>query len=138
MTDSIQHSPLNAESLEVSLTVADLRKSVDWYVSTLGFDVDRQHERSGTLVAVSLKAGNVRILLGQDDGSKGADRVKGEGFSFQITTRQDIDALARRAVDAGATLDTPPVDLFPGKRVFRLRDPDGFRIAVSSDPNQPR
>jgi hypothetical protein len=30
----------------------------------------------------------VRILLNQDDGAKGFDRVKGEGFSLMFTTAQ--------------------------------------------------
>ena len=33
------------------------------------------------------------------------NRVKGEGFSLQITTTQDIDALASNAKRAGAALD---------------------------------
>jgi uncharacterized glyoxalase superfamily protein PhnB len=78
-----------------------------------------------------LSAGAVHILLGQDDGAKGADRAKGAGFSVQVTTRQDIDAIAERARRAGATFDTQPQELM-GARVFRLRDPDGFRLVVSA------
>ena len=123
-----------AKSLEVSLTAADLMTSVDWYCGVLGFTVHKRYERGAVLMAVALQAGSVRILLTQDDGSKGRERVKGDGFSFQLTTDEDIDALADRARQAGVVLDTEPVDLFPGKRVFRLRDPNGFRIAISSDP----
>jgi uncharacterized glyoxalase superfamily protein PhnB len=122
---------LTAQSLEASLTVADLRHSMAWYRDALGFTVDREHARDGRLLAVSLRAGSVRILLTQDDGSKGTDRVKGEGFSLQITTAQSIDAIATRAKQAGASLDTEPFDAF-GARAFRLRDPDGFRLVVSS------
>ena len=122
---------LIAQSLEVSLTVADARRSTTWYRDTLGFSVDREFERDGKLRAVSLRAGAVRILLSQDDGSKGTDRIKGEGFSIQITTAQSIDDIAARAKKAGAVLGSEPTDAF-GARVFRLRDPDGFRIVVSS------
>lgn len=69
-----------------------------------------EHERNGKLVAVSIRAGSVRILLGQDDGAKGWDRVKGEGFSMQITTEDDIDELANRIKAAGGVLDMEPVD----------------------------
>lgn len=123
--------PLEAESLDASLTVADVRRSADWYRDVLGFVVTREFERGGRVFAVSLRAGAVRILVTQDDGAKGIDRPKGEGFSLQITTRQDIDAIARRARSAGAALDTEPADAW-GVRVFRLRDPDGFRLVVSS------
>ena len=122
---------LVAQSLDASLTVADIRLSLAWYLNVLRFTVDREFEREGRLFAVSLRAGAIRILLTQDDGSKGVDRVKGLGFSLQITTAQDIDVLASNAKHAGAVLDTEPTDAF-GARVFRLRDPDGFRWVVSS------
>src|SRR5205823_9287802 len=64
--------------LSPSLTVKDLEKSLAWYQDVVGFTVDRKHERDGKLRAVSLRAGAVRLLIGQDDGAKGWDRVKGE------------------------------------------------------------
>jgi uncharacterized glyoxalase superfamily protein PhnB len=128
--------PLSAQSLEASLTVADLRHSVEWYRDVLGFAIDREFERGGRLIATALRAGIVRILLTQDDGAKGLDRARGEGFSLQLTTAQDIDILAARAKQAGARLETEPTD-FMGARAFRLRDPDGFRWTISS-PREPK
>jgi uncharacterized glyoxalase superfamily protein PhnB len=116
-----------------SLTVKDIRKSLAWYRDVVGFIVDEEYEREGKLMAVSLKAGSVQILLSQDDGAKGADRVKGEGFSLQITTAQSIDELAKRVTDQGGKLESEPVDTPWGARVFRLKDPDGFKFVVSSE-----
>lgn len=123
---------LQADSLEASLTVKNLDDSVTWYCEALGFRVDRRHEREGRVIAVSLQAGAVRILLTQDDGAKGLERAKGEGLSLQLTTRQGADDLARRARDHGAVLDTEPTTMPWGVRIFRLRDPDGFRWTISS------
>ncbi len=123
---------LQGESLEASLTVADLEKSATWYTSVLGFALDRRHEREGRVFAVSLKAGSVRLLLTQEDGAKGLSRAKGEGMSLQITTRQSADALAESIKTHGVTLDTEPVTFPHGARAFRLRDPDGFRFTISS------
>ncbi len=131
--DRPEPEPFRARRLEVSLTVQDLARSVAWYRDVIGFTVDRQHEREGTLIAVSLAAGDVRILLNRDNGARGSDRVKGEGFSFHLTTAQNIDAIAARITAAGQTLDTPPTDMPGGSRGFRVRDPDGFRFAVSSE-----
>lgn len=131
MTNETATQPLVAQSLQASLTVGDVRRSVDWYRDVLGFSIDQEHERDGKLIAVSLRAGTVRILLTQEDGARGADRIKGLGFSLQFTTAQDIDALAAHAKNAGASLDTEPMDAWGG-RVFRLRDPDGFRLVFSS------
>jgi uncharacterized glyoxalase superfamily protein PhnB len=123
---------LQGDSLDASLTVKNLEASTTWYTTILGFMVDRRHERGGKLIAVSLKAGAVRILLTQDDGSKGLDRAKGEGFSLQITTRQNADELAAGIKAQGVTLDTEPVTAPHGPRIFRVRDPDGFRFTISS------
>lgn len=124
------HPPLVAQDLGASLTTADVNRSRDWYRDVLGFDVDREFRRDDKLFAVSLRAGHVRILVTQDDGAQG-DRVKGLGFSLQITTSQDINAIADHAKRAGAVLDSEPADAW-GMRVFRLRDPDGFRLVISS------
>ena len=124
---------LRASELSASLTVKDLAKSLAWYRDVLGFTVDRQHEREGKLVAVSLKAGLVRLLINQDDGALGLDRVKGEGFSLQITTGQSVDAIASRIKAAGGTLGSEPADMPWGVRSFRVKDPDGFKLVFSSE-----
>ena len=123
---------LQGESLGASLTVRDLEQSATWYVKVLGFSEDRRHEREGRLIAVSLQAGVVRILLTQDDGAKGLDRAKGDGLSLQITTKQNADTLAGMVKNERWPLDTEPVTMPHGARVFRLRDPDGFRITISA------
>jgi uncharacterized glyoxalase superfamily protein PhnB len=120
-------------ALSASLTVNDLQKSLAWYTGVAAFTIDQKHEREGKLVAVSLKAGDVRLLIGQDNGAKGWDRPKGEGFSLYITTTQDVDALARRIKERGGTLDSEPADMPWGARVFGVRDPDGFKLVIASE-----
>ena len=82
--------------------------------------------------AVSLRAGNARIVIGQDDGAKGFDRVKSEGFSLYLTTRQDIDALARQVKQRGGQPVSEPETTPWGTRLFRVKDLDGFGFAISS------
>jgi catechol 2,3-dioxygenase-like lactoylglutathione lyase family enzyme len=91
------NEPFTATGLSASLTVDDLAASTAWYRDVLGFTVEREFERDGTPFAARLRAGSVAMLLTQDNGAKGAGRAKGEGFSLQLTTTQDIDALAARA-----------------------------------------
>jgi uncharacterized glyoxalase superfamily protein PhnB len=115
-----------------SLTVRDLAKSVAWYQDVLGFAVGERHQHEGRVVAVSLKAGRVEILLNQDDGAKGWDRQKGEGLSLQFTTMQSVDALAERVKAGGGTLQSEPADMPWGARAFRVADPDGFKLVFST------
>lgn len=127
-----QPESFRGRDLSASITATDLQKSLAWYRDVVGFTVQQEHEREGKVVAVSLVAGGVRLVLGQDDGAKGWDRVKGEGMSFMITTAQDVDELAAGIKERGGTLEAEPSDMPWGPRLFRLRDPDGFRIAISS------
>lgn len=122
-----------ARTLSVSLTVRDLQKSLEWYHDVVGFAVDRKYEREGKLYAVALRAGEVRLLIGQDDELRGQHAVKGEGFSLQITTDQNVDEIANRIKAHGGTVASEPADMPWGARVFRLLDPDGFKLAISSD-----
>lgn len=122
----------HARELTASLTVADIAKSLAWYRDVVGFAVEREHEREGVLRAVSLRAGEVRLLIGQDDGARGHDRAKGEGFSLMLTTAQDVDEIARRIRERGGALASEPADTPWGMRAFRLVDPDGFRLVISS------
>jgi lactoylglutathione lyase len=121
-----------ASTVSPSLTVNDLEQSRSWYCDMVGFTVARNYEREGKLMAVALKAGDVEMLLTQDDGAKGLDRAKGEGFSLMFTTSQNIDDLANGIKARGGTLTTEPVDAPWGARVFRLQDPNGFKLVISS------
>jgi uncharacterized glyoxalase superfamily protein PhnB len=121
-----------ATDLNSSLTVADIHKSMAWYRDVIGFEVQQQHERDGQLRAVALKAGSVRIMINQEDGAKGWDRTKGEGFSLQFMTEDNLDEMAAKIKASGSTLDREPADMPWGVRMFRMRDPDGFKLVFSS------
>jgi uncharacterized glyoxalase superfamily protein PhnB len=114
----------------VSITVKDIQKSAAWYQQVVGFGIERTVDREGKLQIVGLKAGEARINLNQDDGAKGWDRTKALGFSINIWTTEDVDAIANRIKTSGGKLDSEPVDAPWGARFFRLTDPDGFKLAI--------
>jgi uncharacterized glyoxalase superfamily protein PhnB len=119
-----------ARTLSASLTVKDIQKSLTWYRDKVGFSVEQKFERDGKLRAVSLKVGDVRVLISQEEPGSGWDRVKGAGFTLQFTTAQDIDLLAQAIKARGGTVELEPADA-SGGRALRLRDPDGFRLVIS-------
>ena len=116
-----------------SLTVNDLARSLAWYQGVLGCAVDERWEQDGKLMGVSLKAGDVTFMIGQDDWKKGRDRKKGEGFRLYFTTKRDLDSLARGIKTRGGKLDSEPADTPWGSRDFSLTDPDGFKITIGAD-----
>ena len=124
---------LDGSSLVAALTMKDINKSLAWYRDVFGFTVVEEYKSAeGQLRGAALRAGSVRILINQDDGARGWNRVKGQGFALQLVTSQNIDEVAQRIKDAGGTLAMEPTDMPWGARIFRIEDADGFRWSVST------
>lgn len=132
MTDTA--STLNATTLGCSITCKELETSLRFYRDILGFTVDMTFEHEGKLAGAVISAGAIRIVLNQDDGKLGWDRIKGQGFYLQINVAgaADVDAAAARIKAAGGTLLSEPEDRPWGARMFQFKDPDGFKLGVST------
>jgi catechol 2,3-dioxygenase-like lactoylglutathione lyase family enzyme len=118
---------LRLRSIEPSLTVNDLERSLRFYADVLGFFVGERWIDAGVLRGATLKAGACQLGLSQDDWSKGRDRKKGEGISLWLKTAQNLDKLAARIKGAGGVADGPTKESWGG-RSLSVYDPDGFRI----------
>ena len=125
---------LNATALGCSLTCKEVETSIAFYRDVLGFSVDMTFENEGKLAGAVISAGGIRIVLNQDDGKLGWDRIKGQGFYLQlgVAGAADVDAAAARIKAAGGTLIDEPADRPWGARIFQFRDPDGFKLGVST------
>lgn len=124
--------PLALRSASPSFTVNDLEKSLAWYRDVLGFGVEELwKDDKGKVMGVSLKAGDVSFMIGQDDWKKGRDRKKGEGFRIYCETKKSVDDLAKRIESKGGRLDSGPADQPWGVRDISLTDPDGFKITIA-------
>jgi len=125
---------INATNLGCSLTCKDLEASIRFYCNAIGFAVGQTFEHEGKVVAAVVGAGDCRIVLNQDDGKLGWDRIKGQGFYLQINVAgaADVDAAAARIKAAGGALIDEPADRSWGVRMFQFKDLDGFKLGVST------
>jgi len=115
-----------------SFTVGDLEMSLAFYRDVLGFDVEETwKDDQGQVMGLSLKAGDVSFMIGQDDWKKGRDRKKGEGFRIYCETKKKVDDLAKRIEAKGGRLDQGPTDQPWGMRDISLTDPDGFKVTIA-------
>lgn len=96
MEKGVIHNSYEANNLSASPTVKDFHKSLAWYHDVIGFAVNKNYELEGKLFTVPLNAGTVRLLITQDDGAKGLDRLNAERFSLQIITDQNIWTFGNR------------------------------------------
>lgn len=125
---------INATTLGCSITCTDIEASIRFYRDVVGFAVSQTFERDGKVAGATIDAGQIHIVLNQDDGKLGWDRIKGQGFYLQINVASpaDVDAAAARIKAAGGTLLFEPADQPWGARMFQFRDPDGFKLGVST------
>ena len=132
MTDTA--AGFNATTLGCSITCKEVETSIRFYREVLGFAVDMTFEHEGKFAGAVISAGDIRIVLNQDDGKLGWDRIKGQGFYLQINVAgpADVDAAAARIKAAGGTLLSEPEDRPWGARMFQFKDPDGFKLGVST------
>jgi lactoylglutathione lyase len=132
MTDT--KAAINATTLGCSITCKDLQSSINFYRDAVGFKVAQTFENNGKIAGAIIAAGDCRIVLNQDDGKLGWDRIKGQGFYVQINVAgaADVDAAAQRITAAGGTLLDQPADRPWGARMFQFKDLDGFKLGVST------
>jgi|KBSMisStandDraft_5_1062788.scaffolds.fasta_scaffold226636_2 uncharacterized glyoxalase superfamily protein PhnB len=124
---------LRMSSASPSFTVNDLDRSLSWYRDVVGFDVEETWKDGEKVIGVSLRAGDVSFMIGQDDWKKGRDRKKGEGFRIFCTTRKSVDDIAKRIKSKGGQLDHEPQNQPWGMRDFSVTDPDGFKITIAQN-----
>jgi len=124
-------APLALRSASPSFTVNDLDRSLAFYRDVLGFGVEETWKDDDKIVGISLRAGDVSFMIGQDDWKKGRDRKKGEGFRIYCETKKDVDALAKSIESKGGRLDSGPTNQPWGVRDISLTDPDGFKITIA-------
>jgi uncharacterized glyoxalase superfamily protein PhnB len=125
---------LHATTLGCSLTCKDVAASIAWYRDVLGFTPGQQYEKEGRVAGAVMTAGDIRLILNQDDGKLGWERIKGQGFYLQlnVASAADVDAAHARVAAAGGEVLSPPADRPWGARMFQFRDPDGFKLGVST------
>jgi len=102
--------------------VADVRTSVDYYVSALGFKLDWGD--SG-FVSVSRDRCNI-FLCDNDQGHPGTWTWIGVG---------DADALAAELRERGGRIRHPPTN-YPWAYEMQIEDPDGNVLRFGSDPKE--
>lgn len=125
---------IQATHLSCSLTCKDLEASIRFYREAIGFGVAATYETEGKVTTAVVVAGNCQIVLNQDNGKLGWDRIKGQGFYLQINvpSAADVDAAAVRIAAAGGTLTDQPADRPWGVRMFQFKDIDGFKFGIST------
>jgi PhnB protein len=112
------------------LTVRDIDEAVCFYTMAFGFKVKfSMKDPEGKTAHTELSHYDCTIMLNRENPAMGDRNPKGLGGSpvMLYVYTPDVDKLAARAEDAGATILQPPKDQFWGDRVCIVEDPEGHR-----------
>jgi uncharacterized glyoxalase superfamily protein PhnB len=112
------------------ICIADTRAAIDWYGSAMGAVVTYRPivMDDGRIGHAELSFDGARVMMSDPHPELQVEAPaagRGVPVTLHLTTA-DVDALAARAVAAGATLDRGPEDSDHGRTAV-LRDPFGHR-----------
>jgi catechol 2,3-dioxygenase-like lactoylglutathione lyase family enzyme len=114
----------------LTLRVADVRRSVEFYGAKLGFCVEIDKAPQFAMIRVGGPAGGTIGLLAHDrakpGGSISMTPEQRSGIHVELTT-DDLDALYKHLKARGVVFFEPPHEE-PWERSMRAYDPDGYTI----------
>lgn len=124
-------SPVGWPQLSLYLTVQDPAASLEFYHDAFGFESTGEimKDEAGSIQHAGMRLGDVAIMFAppsphSDMQPPVASGVR-DSHTFYIYV-SDVDALARQATAAGATVLQEPADQFWGDRMAIFRCPDGY------------
>jgi lactoylglutathione lyase len=125
------------------LTVSSLKKSLDFYVKTLGFKIEYERPESG-FAYLSLQGSQLMLDEGNDDPKSQwftgkMEYPRGRGIHFQLEVK-NIMPLLKSIRAKGYPIKSEPKDYWfrqgntmIGMRGFLVMDPDGYLLMFNED-----
>ncbi|MFS0558679.1 VOC family protein [Brevibacillus sp. 179-C9.3 HS] len=125
------------KELWINLPVKDLEKSKSFFAA-LGFSFHPRHENSKDAAGLLIGEKNMLIMLFPEATFQSftqnelADTKRGTEvlFSIDAKSREEVDALTKRVVEAGGTVFSEPREHGPGMYGAGFADLDGHRWNV--------
>jgi PhnB protein len=127
--------PKGYRSVTPYLTVNDAARAIDFYKRAFGAqEIVRMNDPDGKVGHAEIKIGDSMIMLGDEmpGGPCRAPQSLGGTTGGIFLYVDNVDAMFKQAVSAGAQAETPPADMFWGDRYGRLKDPFGHSWSVAT------
>jgi PhnB protein len=117
------------------LSVRNAAAAIEFYKRAFGaIEVTRLVQPDGRIGHAEINIDGARIMLADEFpeiGFKSPETLGGSPIQISLDVK-DVDALARRAVEAGATVLRPVEDQFYGERSGLFRDPFGYAWSIAT------
>jgi len=114
----------------VTLTVADVKRSIEYYRDQLGFHLEWDAAPQFAMLRIGGAAGGTVGLLhwseAKKEGAQEMSSLQSKAIHVELST-DDLDGLYRQLLHRGVKVDIPPHDE-PWERSMTIFDPDGYSI----------
>jgi PhnB protein len=135
MPNAVRPIPEGYHSITPQLTCRDAGRAIDFYKSVFGAqEIMRMSGPGGKIMHAELKLGDSRFML--NDETPGMSVAPSASASMQPSSlfvyTEDVDALHKRALHAGAREDMAPSDMFWGDRFGKFTDPFGHQWGIAT------
>lgn len=128
MTTKVKPVPDNYHTVTPYLIIRNAAAALDFYKQAFGADeVMRVTAPNGKVGHAEIRIGDSAIMLSDeypDMDARSPETIGGSPVMLHLYV-ENVDALVKRAVDAGATLKQPVADQFYGDRGGKIVDPFG-------------
>lgn len=133
MAKAAKEVPEGYHTITPQLTLDNAAQTIDWYKKAFGAEeLSRSVGPDGKIMHAEIKIGDSRIMVNDVMmGSKGPAAFAGSPASLWLYVN-DSDALFKRAVNAGATVQMDIADQFWGDRGGAVKDPAGYTWWIST------
>jgi PhnB protein len=122
-------------SLTPYLVIKGAADALEFYKKAFGAtEVVRMPGPGGRIMHAEVKIGNSMLMLSDENPERGAfsPATTGRATSSIMFYTDDVDAVFKRAVGAGAKSDQPPTDMFWGDRMANITDPFGHMWGIAT------
>ena len=110
-------------------------EAIEFYKKAFGaVEVVRMPGPGGRVMHAEVTIGNSMLMLSDENPERGhlSPASRGGNTSSIMLYTDDVDAVFKKAIAAGARADQPPTDMFWGDRMGNLTDPFGHSWAVAT------
>jgi PhnB protein len=126
MSKAASPVPNGLRTLTPQLSLDNAARTIDWYKKAFGAEeLSRSPGPDGRIMHAELVIGDSHFYANDVMQGKGAKQLGGSPVGFWLYVR-DADAMFKRAVDAGATVQMPLENQFWGDRAGAVADPEGI------------
>jgi PhnB protein len=127
--------PEGMHTVTPHLVCAGASDAIEFYKKAFNAtEISRLPGAGGKLMHASIRIGDSTVMLvdaSPEHGMPGPIALKGSPVIIHLYVA-DVDAVAARAVAAGAKITLPVSDMFWGDRYGQLEDPFGHRWSVAT------